>query len=65
MKRSEVNAALREMEAFCKKLLYPLPPFCAFTPEDWAHLVPIATKFSAAACQSLYNYVDADFVNGL
>ena len=35
------------------------------TPEDWAHLVPIATKFSAAACQSLYNYVDEDFIDNL
>ena len=40
MKRSEINAALREMEDFCKKLQYPLPPFCAFTPEDWWSLGP-------------------------
>lgn len=40
MKRSEINAALREMEDFCKKLQYPLPPFCAFTPEDWRSLGP-------------------------
>lgn len=38
MKRSEVNAALREMEAMCAKLQYPLPPFCAFTPEKWKTL---------------------------
>ncbi len=38
MKRSEINAALREMEAFCALLKYPLPPFCAFTPEDWGKL---------------------------
>ena len=35
MKRSEINEALREMEAMCKKLQYPLPPFCGFTPEEW------------------------------
>lgn len=38
MKRSEINAALREMEAFCRKLQVSLPPFCAFTPEDWGTL---------------------------
>ena len=38
MKRSEINAALREMEAFCRKLQVSLPPFCAFTPEAWGTL---------------------------
>ncbi len=38
MKRSEINAALREMEAFCADLKYPLPPFCAFPPEAWGKL---------------------------
>ena len=40
MKRSEINAALREMEDFCRKLQYPLPPFCSFTPEAWRSLGP-------------------------
>jgi len=35
MKRSEINAALREMEAMAAKCGFPLPPFCAFTPEEW------------------------------
>ena len=35
MKRSEINAALREMEAFIEKYKFALPPFCHFTPEDW------------------------------
>lgn len=35
MKRSEINAALREMEAFIAKCGFVLPPFCSFTPEDW------------------------------
>ena len=38
MKRSEVNAALREMEAFCASLGFPLPPFCRFTPAEWQSL---------------------------
>ena len=38
MKRSEINAALREMEDFCASLLVSLPPFCAFTPEAWKTL---------------------------
>ncbi len=35
MKRSEINAALKEMEAFIKEHRFALPPFCHFTPEDW------------------------------
>ena len=35
MKRSEINKALKEMEAACKKYSCFLPPFCHFTPEEW------------------------------
>ena len=35
MKRSEVNNAIKEMEAMCKKHCCYLPPFCSFTPEEW------------------------------
>lgn len=35
MKRSEINAALRELEAMCARYRCFLPPFCHFTPEDW------------------------------
>ncbi|MCL2821331.1 MAG: D-lyxose/D-mannose family sugar isomerase [Oscillospiraceae bacterium] len=35
MKRSEINTALKEMEAFINKYKFALPPFCHFTPEDW------------------------------
>ena len=34
MKRSEVNKALRELEAMCEKYYCYLPPFCHFTPEE-------------------------------
>ncbi len=36
MKRSEINAALKAMESFIKEYKFALPPFCAFTPDDWA-----------------------------
>ncbi len=36
MKRSEINAALREPEAVCKKYHCYLPPFCHFIP-PWRH----------------------------
>jgi len=36
MKRSEINKALKEMESACKKYSCFLPPFCNFTPEEWA-----------------------------
>lgn len=35
MKRSQINRALKEMEGFCRECGYPLPPFCAFSPEEW------------------------------
>ena len=35
MKRSEVNKALKKLEAMCEKYHCYLPPFCHMTPEDW------------------------------
>jgi len=35
MKRSEINTALKEMEAFINKQKFALPPFCHFTPDEW------------------------------
>ncbi|MBQ9460268.1 MAG: D-lyxose/D-mannose family sugar isomerase [Oscillospiraceae bacterium] len=35
MKRSEINAALREMEAMLQRYCVSLPDFCGFTPEQW------------------------------
>ena len=35
MKRSEINNALRELEAMCEKHSCYLPPFCHFSPEEW------------------------------
>ncbi len=35
MKRSEINKALKELEAMCKKHCFCLPPFCNMTPEEW------------------------------
>jgi hypothetical protein len=38
MKRSEINAAIRELEAMAKSCGFVLPPFCGYTPEQWATL---------------------------
>ena len=35
MKRSEINAALKEMENMVKEYRFAIPPFCNFTPEEW------------------------------
>ena len=35
MKRSEINKALKELEAMCRQEHCYLPPFCNFTPEQW------------------------------
>lgn len=38
MKRSEINKALKELEAMCREYRFALPPFCQFTPEQWQGL---------------------------
>lgn len=36
MKRSEINVALKRLESACQKYTCYLPPFCHFTPDEWA-----------------------------
>lgn len=38
MKRSEINAALREMQSVIEEYHFALPPFAHFTPEQWQTL---------------------------
>ena len=35
MKRSEINLALKKLEAMCEEYRCYLPPFCHMTPQDW------------------------------
>lgn len=35
MKRSEINQAIKEMEAMIKKHGFEIPPFCNWTPKEW------------------------------
>lgn len=35
MKRSEINFAIHSIEALADKHRFALPPFCAFTPDEW------------------------------
>ncbi len=35
MKRSEINAVIKEFEAMLREYRFALPPFLQFTPEDW------------------------------
>ena len=35
MKRSEINRAIKEMEALVNEYRFALPPFCHLTPEEW------------------------------
>lgn len=35
MKRSEINGAIRRMEALAQNQGFELPPFCRWTPEEW------------------------------
>ena len=36
MKRSEINAIIREADAFINGKGFCLPPFAYWTPEEWA-----------------------------
>jgi len=36
MKRSELNAIMRDAVAFINDMKFPLPPFAFWSPEDWA-----------------------------
>lgn len=36
MKRSQINAAIRRMESMIQAHGFRLPPFCGWTPQDWA-----------------------------
>lgn len=36
MKRSQINNAIKQMEAMVKAHGFELPPFCRWTPQDWA-----------------------------
>ena len=38
MKRSRINAALREMERMAGACRFALPPFCGYTPAQWQTL---------------------------
>lgn len=40
MKRSQINAAILEMEKMCARHGFHLPPFCHYTPEQWRTLGP-------------------------
>ena len=35
MKRSEINKAIRDMEALIARFNFALPPFCCWSPDDW------------------------------
>jgi D-lyxose ketol-isomerase len=35
MKRSEINARIREMEKIAESIAFKLPPFLSWTPEEW------------------------------
>jgi D-lyxose ketol-isomerase len=40
MKRSEINAYIKDAETFMAERRFALPPFAAWTPEDWARRGP-------------------------
>ena len=35
MKRSKINAVIKDMEKLIKEQGFEIPPFCNWTPEEW------------------------------
>ena len=48
MKRSEINAILREADAFIKQNHFFLPPFAYRIPDDWRNKGPEAREIVAS-----------------
>src|SRR5664279_5398045 len=46
MKRSQINAVLRDIDAFIGQHQFHLPPFAHWTPEDWSHKGPEAAEIA-------------------
>ena len=44
MQRSQINAIMREADAFMRRHGFHLPPFAYWTPADWAHKGPEARE---------------------
>lgn len=36
MKRSEINATIKQFEALLDQYRFRIPPYLSFTPEEWA-----------------------------
>jgi hypothetical protein len=47
LKRSKINAALRDAETFLKEHHFYLPPFAHWSPHDWAKKGPEASEIAA------------------
>lgn len=47
MKRSEINASLRQGDAFFKQHQFHLPPFAYWTPDEWRQRGPEANEIAA------------------
>jgi hypothetical protein len=48
MKRSEINAIMRDAQAFLAKHQFHLPPFAAWSPEDWRTKGPEVREIPAS-----------------
>ena len=40
MKRSRINQVIKDMEALAREHGFEIPPFCKWTPEEWAEKGP-------------------------
>lgn len=51
MKRSEINATIKQFEALLDQYRFRIPPYLSFTPEEWADKTMSGTR-SATTCSA-------------
>ena len=61
MKRSEINAIIREAIAFLDKYQFRLPPFAYFTPEEWKEILELEN----VAIKELLSFVGKGLLSGI
>jgi len=64
MKRSEINAILRQGDAFFKQHQFHLPPFAYWTPDEWRGRGPEASEIAAHMLGwDITDFGSGDFAN--
>lgn len=52
MKRSEINATIKQFEALLDQYRFRIPPYLSFTPEEWADKIAVEVDETATTCSA-------------